>query len=455
MEDELKLHVSIYKCKLEKKIIMRQMEGSYIDEFNNLQAYCHELKTSNPGSDVSLELSKDALDNGKRMFNRLYICFNALKGNANGIILTATGLDVDDFLYPIAFGITQKENTVNWKWFFQWLQKSLDLNNGERVTIMSDMQKGLHLAVSDVLPEAEHRLCARHIYANWSKRWHSGQLKKTFFACAWSTFEEQFDDNLRALGALSKEAEQAVVSYPPPIYLPIIRMIDGIRIKMMSKWAESERLAEKWKGNFSPKSIALFEENRNLFVHCRVAFNGDDGYEVNEGDNRHTVFINRKQRTCRAWDLTVRGKAFWGIHRFQSLEPPLVSNMPGRPRKKRIRTEESARRRKIGNPGQPAQKSSQQNPDLPLPTPDKLSKRRSTAKCTICQKEGHNRATCPDKPQSSLKTPRPKRLRRSQSKAPTQESQATSRPRGGGAFYKNRTESGMGLRVDLDSGQCG
>ncbi|KAI9073043.1 hypothetical protein K1719_044963 [Acacia pycnantha] len=34
------------------------------------------------------------------------------------------------------------------------------------VTIMSNMQKRLLQAVSDVLPFTEHRLCARHVYAN-------------------------------------------------------------------------------------------------------------------------------------------------------------------------------------------------------------------------------------------------------------------------------------------------
>ena len=31
-----KLHVSIYKCKQAKRIIMQEMEGSFIDEFDKL-----------------------------------------------------------------------------------------------------------------------------------------------------------------------------------------------------------------------------------------------------------------------------------------------------------------------------------------------------------------------------------------------------------------------------------
>ncbi|KAK4260664.1 hypothetical protein QN277_003750 [Acacia crassicarpa] len=122
-EEELMVSVSLFKCKRARRLIMEGMEGSYIDEFNHLESYCNELKRSNPGSDVSLELSKEALENGNRVFNRLYVCFNVarmgwkagcrpiigldgtfLKGNARGIMLTATGLDANDSLIPLLLG---------------------------------------------------------------------------------------------------------------------------------------------------------------------------------------------------------------------------------------------------------------------------------------------------------------------------------------------------------------
>ncbi|XP_028802412.1 protein FAR-RED ELONGATED HYPOCOTYL 3-like [Neltuma alba] len=284
----------------------------------------------------------------------MYLCFNAakvgwkvgcrpligvdgtfLKGKARGILLTAVGLNANDLLYPLAFALVDKENGVNWTWFIQWLRISLDLHNGGKVTFMSDMQKGLQHAVIEILPEAEHRLCARHIYANWSKRWRGNEMKKKIFSCAWSTFEEQFKDNLKALGALNKEAAEAMVSYPISTwvrasfsnrclswvvdnnmseslnawideyrYLLVIRMFDGIRVKMMEKWAESEQNVRNWKGNYSPKCLDLFEANRLLSFTCRVFFNGDEGFEVTEGQDRHTVCLTRKTCTCRAWDLT-------------------------------------------------------------------------------------------------------------------------------------------------------
>nr|GEV21084.1 hypothetical protein CTI12_AA098400 [Tanacetum cinerariifolium] len=50
------------------------------------------------------------------------------------------------------------------------LHDDLALNDGTCITIMSDSHKGLLDAVSELLPQAEHRKCTRHIYANFKKK---------------------------------------------------------------------------------------------------------------------------------------------------------------------------------------------------------------------------------------------------------------------------------------------
>ncbi|XP_028793439.1 uncharacterized protein LOC114749123 [Neltuma alba] len=312
VERELKVHMSLHKCKRAKKRIIQHMDGSFVDEFSKLEAYYNELKVSDPGSDISVEISNEALEQGKRVFRRMYLCFNAakvgwkvrcrpligvdgtfLKGKARGILLTAVGLDANDSLYPLAFALVDKENG------------------------------GLQHVVTEILSKAEHRLCARHIYANWSKR-----------------------------------------------------MFDGIRVKMMEKWAESKQNVRNWKGNYSPKCLDLFEANRLLSSTCRVFFNEDEQFEVTEGQDRHTVCLTRKVCTCRAWDLTgipcqhaihamyyckleplthisryyhkdtyiasyrtkfapVRGKQFWDTEQFIPMLPPPERTLSGRLRKKK------------------------------------------------------------------------------------------------------------------------
>ncbi|KAK4280013.1 hypothetical protein QN277_011698 [Acacia crassicarpa] len=340
---------------------------------------------------------------------------------------------------------------------------------------MSDMQKGLLQAVCDVLPLAEHRLCARHVYANWSKRWRGNEMKKKFFCCAWSTYKEQFNDNLKALEKVNKEAATAVVSYPIKgwvraffssrclsmvvdnnisesfnawineyRYFPIIKMIDGIRIKLMEKWAASERIVTSWKGNFSPKCTEFFDTNRYLSTKCSIFFNGDDGYEITEGNDRHIVDLSRKLCTCQAWVLTgipcqhaicamyhakvepttqiskyyhrdtylasyrtkfqpIRGQVFWETHKYGPLLPPPICKLPSRPPKKRKRTEEQGRRLNRCTTLSHAMSSQvdDNNASGSAPGFERMSKKGTVMKCSVCKTAGHNRSTCKEAPRSS------------------------------------------------------
>lgn len=46
------------------------------------------------------------------------------------------------------------------------LGEDLGLELGNGLALSSDQQKGLIYAIKNVLPYAEHRVCARHIFAN-------------------------------------------------------------------------------------------------------------------------------------------------------------------------------------------------------------------------------------------------------------------------------------------------
>ncbi|XP_057796413.1 uncharacterized protein LOC131012472 isoform X1 [Salvia miltiorrhiza] len=189
VKDHLKLHVSLAKCKRAKKEIICKLEGSYKEEFSRLCGYIEKVNECMPGSRLELQLSTEHLQAGKRVFKRLFVMLEPcrlnwlggcrklisldgchLKGVTFGCLLTAVGKDGNEGIVPIAWAVVNKENKNNWRWFMNWLKQGLELGEGDEVTIMSDMQKGLMEAVKEITPQAEHRWCARHIYANWSKK---------------------------------------------------------------------------------------------------------------------------------------------------------------------------------------------------------------------------------------------------------------------------------------------
>ena len=82
-------------------------------------------------------------------------------------------------------------------------------------TIILSLMQGLVNVVQEVLPSSKHHWCARHIFANWSKKWHGGEMKKKFWLCAGSTFPEEFEDNLQKLGEVGEKAAEDLLKYPP------------------------------------------------------------------------------------------------------------------------------------------------------------------------------------------------------------------------------------------------
>ncbi|MCD7465724.1 hypothetical protein HAX54_001812, partial [Datura stramonium] len=84
-----------------------------LDDQFSLNAYAQELRETNPGADVMINISKKALEQGKRRSLSIY---------------------VEKWLERMFEAIHR---------FIELLRNSLELTNGERLTFMSDMQKGL------------------------------------------------------------------------------------------------------------------------------------------------------------------------------------------------------------------------------------------------------------------------------------------------------------------------
>ncbi|XP_015078858.1 uncharacterized protein LOC107022779 [Solanum pennellii] len=300
---------------------------------DRLEASANDLRSSNPGSDVIINMSKDALANGKRRFFRMFICFHALKmgfkdglrpfigldgtflkGKAKGQLLSVVGQDCKSHRYLIASAVVDKEKKRTWNWFLGHLKRSLDLKEaGEGITFISDMQK---------------------VEVNWCKTWRLEELQKVFWWCSWTTYEEDFKDKLNMIGSFYETPTEDLLKYPPNAWCrayfdivcknyevvnnftesvnkwileargkPIIKMLEEIRTKVMNQLRKREDEVRLWATEFSPKSVQLFNEYMKLAQKCKVNFNGDYRYEITEGCDRHTVNMILKRYICRQWDL--------------------------------------------------------------------------------------------------------------------------------------------------------
>ncbi|XP_057775500.1 uncharacterized protein LOC130994474 [Salvia miltiorrhiza] len=152
VKDHLKLHVSLGKCKRAKRTILTALQGSYVEEFKSLVGYIDKV---------------NEIQGAKRVFKRIFVMLDAckknwlggcrplisldgchLKGVTFGCLLTAVGKDGNEGIVPIAWAVVNKENKQNWNWFLNWLKHELQLGDGSRVTLISDMQKVMHCSYS-------------------------------------------------------------------------------------------------------------------------------------------------------------------------------------------------------------------------------------------------------------------------------------------------------------------
>ncbi|MBA0711204.1 hypothetical protein Golax_010413 [Gossypium laxum] len=78
------------------------------------------------------------------------------------------------------------------------------MEDGFGYTIISDQQKGLEIAINDILPRVEHRNCARHFLSNWSSRKKAKIFEFAFWKVVKSTIEREWEQNKEDLYKLDE-----------------------------------------------------------------------------------------------------------------------------------------------------------------------------------------------------------------------------------------------------------
>jgi hypothetical protein len=152
-----------YKCAWRAKEKAQEMiYGTDEESYELLPKYCEQIKESNPGSVAIVEWYPET-----HRFRRLFICYAAsargfahcrpligldgthLTAKYRGILLTATAVDANGSLFPLAFGVVDVEDKDNWLWFLELLHQIISehapvhLVQLTKLVFLSDRQKGL------------------------------------------------------------------------------------------------------------------------------------------------------------------------------------------------------------------------------------------------------------------------------------------------------------------------
>lgn len=260
--------------------------------------------------------------------------------------LLVLGRDGNDGMVPIAIAMIETENYETWKWFLNELLEDIGGIGEDRWTFVSDRQKGLLEALKDLVPDCEHRFCARHMLQNLKKKFRNSDLIGLYWKAAGAGNKNVFDVVMKEIAELDPKldpnhetAAEWIRKIPPKHWAkshfstqcksecfvnnicesfnnliladreqPIITMLEGIRNKLM-KMTQSRKLSmEEYTGNICPNILKRIQKAQDTSRSCFSIYSGEEEYQIQYVNgfgvlDQFVVKLRDKSCTCGFFQL--------------------------------------------------------------------------------------------------------------------------------------------------------
>nr|XP_043637944.1 uncharacterized protein LOC122608941 [Erigeron canadensis] len=432
-----KCFVTHTQCKRARSWALTEFEKSLEEHYALLRPYGDALLRTNHGSTVKLGTTQNP--DGKVYFDRFYVCLAALK------------LD-------------------NWIWFLSLLEEDLQCPEGDQLTLMSDQHKGLIEAVKEVMPRAEHRQCARHIYENFKKIYSGEHFRSFFWKACKATYPAQFEEAMKEVKVANPNAFKYLMDRNPKSWSraffwlhtgceavengfsecwnsvllkvrnkPIITLLESLRVIIMIRLEGIRELSAKWVNDVCPairkKMDLIKNERESRSCDCRLwelsgipcvhAVNAI--FKLNQEPEDYISGWFRLDMYREAYNqclIPVGGMDTWQINPDHNVPlPPRPRNMPGRPKKQRIKAVHE-----------------------PRVSHNRVTRHGAIMTCSKCWQQGHNMRGC-----KNGAVPRPAHIKKPRKKKTTKVGQDESATGGHTNQSSQRMQSQSSQRNNNES----
>ncbi|XP_057532852.1 uncharacterized protein LOC130810736 [Amaranthus tricolor] len=212
------------------------------------------------------------------------------------MLLSAVERDPNEQMYPLAWAVVEGENNNSWQWFISELKKCVPHNNGKEWIVISNEHQSILRAVQLELPKAEHRYCARHIYANWNKSFKGEEMKLLFLRCVKAYNLADFEEAISEMEDVTPVAVDAFKKCGPHLFCRSF-------VKIEEKCDVMEEALMKWKGLLCPKVQKTLDSEKEEVAKCTVIPSTSTRFQVVHYMDVLEVDIENRICTCRKWDL--------------------------------------------------------------------------------------------------------------------------------------------------------
>ncbi|TXG69750.1 hypothetical protein EZV62_004685 [Acer yangbiense] len=215
-----------------KRIMLENLKSDHAKAYAKIRKYGNVIRVMNPGSDVFIAINPNVVSVNPTFF-RFYLSFKACKigfkngcrpligvdvchltGQFGGVLLSATALDGDSGVVPIALCICESETTESWTWFLRLLRESLEWEEGRPICFINDRQKGGLAALGKEWPKASNRYCFRHIIANFIATFKNHNINEKLWHTARVTNRGYFNDAMALIRSEDAKVTDWMMSKP-------------------------------------------------------------------------------------------------------------------------------------------------------------------------------------------------------------------------------------------------
>lgn len=335
-----------------KEIAREQLQGSYKEAYSQLPFFCQSIMETNPGSLAKFTTKEDS------SFHRLFVSIHAsisgfqqgcrpllfldsipLNSKYQGMLLTATAVDGDDGIFPVAFAVVDDGTDDNWHWFLVELKSVVSAS--QQITFIANFQKGLKESLHEIFGgECHHGYCLSYLTEKLNddlKEQFSHEARRIivqdFYAAAYAPILEAFERCAESVKAISPEAYNWVIRSEPDHWanaffrgarynqmtsnfgklfynwvsdaneLPITQMLDTLLGKMVELFYTRRVDSGKWETRLTPYMEEKLNDEISKAHPFHVSLVHSTIFEV-RGESLDIVDIDHWNCSCKGWQIT-------------------------------------------------------------------------------------------------------------------------------------------------------